>query len=42
MYSKKELEHLVGSLDNQDSFVWRIGKTKGPLPVFYLLGIPKK
>jgi hypothetical protein len=42
MYSKKELEYLVASLDNKDSFEWKIGKTKGLLPVFYLLGIPKK
>jgi hypothetical protein len=42
MYSKKELESLVGNLENKDNFEWEIGKTKGPMSVYYLLGIPKK
>lgn len=42
MYSKKELESLVGNLENKDNFEWEIAKTKGPMSVYYLLGIPKK
>jgi hypothetical protein len=42
-YSKKELQEMVNSLKDSESFEWEIGsKQDGPMPVHYLLGIPKK
>jgi hypothetical protein len=42
-YSIKEMEDLVKSVENNDSFVWEIGRLKsGPGVVLYLLGTVKK
>lgn len=42
-YSKKEQEQLIDKLANKDSFDWEIDHVKkGPLKVYYLLGLPKK
>lgn len=42
-YSEKELKKLLSSLQNADSFDWKTGKKQsGPMPMYYLLGIPKK
>lgn len=40
-YSKQELEQLVKSVRNSDTYVWKIDKTKGPMPVNYLIGYKK-
>ncbi|MBK6902858.1 MAG: hypothetical protein IPH04_08615 [Saprospirales bacterium] len=40
-YSEKELRELVASVNNSDAFVWEIGKTKGPMPIHYLVGNKK-
>jgi hypothetical protein len=43
IYSENELKELVSKLNNANSFHWEIDKIKnGPMPVYYLLGIPKK
>lgn len=42
-YSQKELKAMVAKLHNSDSFEWEIGtRSKSPMPVHFLLGIPKK
>ena len=41
-YSVKEMEALVGQLNNSETYDWEIGKKKsGPGVVLYLLGTPK-
>ena len=41
-YSVSEMQSLVDSLENSDSFVWEIGiKKTGPIKVPYLIGYPK-
>jgi len=40
-YSEKERRELIQSLTNSDQFEWEVGKTKGPMPINYLYGIPK-
>lgn len=41
-YSEKEMNELIKSLNNGDSFEWEVGKKKaGPSSIPYLLGIPK-
>ncbi|MEK6478620.1 hypothetical protein WJR50_13835 [Catalinimonas sp. 4WD22] len=41
-YSVKEIQQLVSTLDNKDSFNWDIGKMKsGPGVILYLLGTKK-
>ncbi len=40
-YSKKERHDLINSLDN-NNFEWEVGETKGPMPINYLYGFPKK
>lgn len=43
MYSEKELQDLVASLENSDAFTWEIGKKgAGPMKITYLIGIPKQ
>lgn len=42
-YSKKELEQIIGKLDNGDKFDWEIDFVKkGPVKIYYLLGTPSK
>lgn len=41
MYSEKELKEMVAKLNNSESYIWEIGKTKGAMPINYLLGIKK-
>lgn len=41
-YSKKELNEMIGKLNNSDQFLWEIDAVKnGPNKIHYLLGIPK-
>ena len=41
-YSVKEMNQLVDSLNNKESFNWEIGKIKsGPSVVMYLIGVKK-
>ncbi|MCO5260392.1 MAG: hypothetical protein M9916_09635 [Crocinitomicaceae bacterium] len=40
-YSEKELKALVSSLNNTESYHWEIGKTKGAMPIRYLIGYKK-
>lgn len=40
-YSEKELNALVSSLKNTESYHWEIGKTKGAMPIQYLIGYKK-
>jgi hypothetical protein len=42
MYSEKELKELVASLHNTETFQWEIGKTEGPMPISYLIGVSTK
>jgi len=43
VYSEKEMQDLVNSLENGQNFDWEIGrKQSGPMPMYYLLGTPKK
>ena len=41
MYSKNELQELVSSLENTNSYEWEIGKTSGQMPIYYLIGYKK-
>jgi hypothetical protein len=42
-YSVKEMEELVKSVENNESFEWEIGRLKsGPGVVLYLLGTVRK
>ncbi len=42
IYSVKEMEDLVNSIDNKDKFDWEIGKIKtGPAVNLYLLRLKK-
>lgn len=42
-YSEKELNELVATVRHSEKFDWEIGsKRNGPMPVYYLLGVPKK
>jgi hypothetical protein len=40
-YSESELREMVASLNNTDTFEWEIGKTKGPMHIYYLYGTKK-
>ena len=40
-YSEKELREMIASLKNTDTFDWEIGKTKGFMPILYLIGNKK-
>lgn len=40
-YSEKELQQLVQSLHNSETYTWQIGRTKGSMPVYYLIGSKK-
>ena len=41
MYSKNELQKIVSSLENTNSYEWEIGKTSGQMPIYYLIGYKK-
>lgn len=42
-YSENELKEMVSGLNNSSSFEWEIEKkANGPMPIYYLLGTPKK
>jgi hypothetical protein len=43
-YTVTELRALVGSVPGSEGYTWDIGeaKGKGPLPLTYLVGVPKK
>lgn len=42
-YSEKELNDLVANVQHSEKFDWEIGsKKKGPMPVYYLFGAPKR
>jgi len=40
-YSEQELRDMVNSLEHSKDYEWEIGKTSGPMPIFYLVGIKK-
>lgn len=40
-YSENELKEMVDSLESKDTYEWEIGKTKGQIPIYYLLGLKK-
>ncbi|AEE48667.1 hypothetical protein Halhy_0760 [Haliscomenobacter hydrossis DSM 1100] len=40
-YSEKEVHALVAAVEKSDTYAWEIGKTPGPMPIFYLLGYKK-
>jgi hypothetical protein len=41
-YSERELQELVNSIKNKDTYEWEIGKTSGQMPIHYLLGYKKQ
>lgn len=41
-YTKPELDAIIASLNNSDSFNWETGIAKGKAPIPYLLGLPKQ
>lgn len=40
-YSQPELRELVASLRGTENYVWKIGKSEGPMPIHYLVGYRK-
>lgn len=41
-YSQEELNEIIKKLNNNSQFVWRVDKTEGAMPIYYLFGYPKK
>lgn len=43
VYSEKEMRRLISKVKNQHAFDWEVGHVKnGPMPIYYLLGLPKE
>lgn len=43
IYSDREMGGLISKVKNQHEFDWEVGRVKnGPMPIHYLLGLPKK